>query len=405
MRPRRLDRLTRSLSVLGPLPQGDGSVGGVGLYNALLLEAVASASTREVRALAQRSRTISWVRPPGNRVRLMPAWEPGPFALQHVAPMLRSSRLPGILHVHYEAVLYGSTLVSLELPLFLRRLRSRGWRTVVTLHHFLGPDVDVEQLRFWKRAQIADALHLRALRWIQEALINSSDRVIVHEPRVASMIPAGARVSMIPHMSVRRDPRPRGRETRPSRKTAVLVFFGFLAPNKGLEKLFKAMRILEARGVPVRLEVVGGLHPRLVRDNSYVQFINGLKDLAAGAHSITLRGYLALPEVDEILENADGFIFPYEAVIGSSGALAYAAAFGRQVLVSQALSDFMGLGSEGWVRSFDLTEEAIAACVRIWATEGSTPIDGLPRWLEMRAPERIGALHEHVYQRMDSVSD
>lgn len=397
LRPLAIEPAARDLVMLGPLPQSDGGVGGVGLYDALALEAIGAASSRRVFALAQSSGRLTDIGHLADRVRVLRAWRPGIAALSDVWSTI--SRLtPGILHLQYEAALYGSGVVSLFLPGFLRRIRARGWKSVVTFHHFIGGDFGVEQLRLWKRAQTIDPLLLRLLCRVQREIAESADAVIVHEPGQRREMPRNARVFVIPHLAEARDLAPAREVARAGRR---VLYYGFLAPYKGLEQLFDAFHLLAARGVDVTLDVIGGAHPRLMKDHTYRRFLQRLEASAGRSNAIAMHGYLPIPEVEQLMSRSQAAIFPYLAALSSSGAVSYAASFGLQILASNALSSFMGLDAEAWVRRFDVSPASIAACVEAWSAEPQETPAELSRWLHGRSLESVGRLHERAYKAIE----
>lgn len=116
----------------------------------------------------------------------------------------------------------------------------------------------------------------------------------------------------------------------------VLLTFGLISPDKGLENVIRAMpQILEREPNTVYL-IVGATHPH-IRARHGESYREGLQQLAnelgVGNNVRFLNRYVELSELSEFLALADIYITPYlkEQQI-SSGTLAYAVGSGRATI-------------------------------------------------------------------------
>ena len=112
----------------------------------------------------------------------------------------------------------------------------------------------------------------------------------------------------------------------------LVVFFGFLHPEKGLARLIEAVaqvhrvrpgiRLVLAGGVESH-SVLGGAAAALRRDLERVARLHGI------AHGVTFTGYLPEEDVSRLLQCADAVVLPFDAgVTGKSGSLLAALAHG-----------------------------------------------------------------------------
>jgi glycosyltransferase involved in cell wall biosynthesis len=333
---------------VGPLAECSGRVGGVGFYLAELVNALPT--PRRAVVLAQRSETIPV---PDADVRNI--WKPGRGALLGIDRAL--PRTPSIVHVQYETSLYGSPLVSFQLPYFIRRWRRLGHRVVVTMHHVVGRDFDVEQLRLWKPSSPYDSVLPMLLRRLQRAIVSAADVAIVHETS-QRIVFEDLDVRVVPLFIPARPKLPLG-DPGPVLR---LVFFGFLAPYKGVLELARAVAALAVDGRPVALDVIGGAHPRLRDEPGHRRFLAELEAVAARSPAVSLHGYLSDAEVDAKLAAADLTMLPYRAVISASAALARAASLGVGFAVSRPLAETLHL-PEGTL-SFEADEAGIMEFLR-----------------------------------------
>ena len=148
----------------------------------------------------------------------------------------------------------------------------------------------------------------------------------------------GSRIAVIPH----------GVPDRPLVATApmkerfgfvgreVLMTFGLLSPNKGIETMIRALPAIVAAHPDVLYVVLGATHPHLVAREGEA-YRDSLKALAAELGvADALRfvdGFLAQEELLDYIQAADIYVIPYltETQI-TSGTLAYAVALGKPIV-------------------------------------------------------------------------
>lgn len=116
----------------------------------------------------------------------------------------------------------------------------------------------------------------------------------------------------------------------------VLLTFGLLSPNKGIENVISALPQVVGRHPSVAYVVLGATHPQLLREQGE-RYREGLvrmaADLGVGAHVVFHDRYVEMPELLAFLGAADLYVTPYlnEDQI-ASGTLAYAFGCGKAVL-------------------------------------------------------------------------
>lgn len=116
----------------------------------------------------------------------------------------------------------------------------------------------------------------------------------------------------------------------------VLLTFGLLSPNKGIENVLKALPAIIKRHPDVIYIILGATHPQILKLNGDAyrimlqQLVNKLN---LGQHVIFQNRFVALRELCEFLGIADIYVTPYleEAQI-TSGTLAYAMGTGKAVI-------------------------------------------------------------------------
>jgi glycosyltransferase involved in cell wall biosynthesis len=118
-------------------------------------------------------------------------------------------------------------------------------------------------------------------------------------------------------------------------KTVILTF-GLLSPNKGIEVVIDAMpQVLESRPDATYI-VLGATHPNLVRDQGEA-YREGLQARAAklgiGAHVVFLDQFVDRPTLLEYIAMCDVYVTPYlNQAQMTSGTLAYSFGLGNAVV-------------------------------------------------------------------------
>lgn len=116
----------------------------------------------------------------------------------------------------------------------------------------------------------------------------------------------------------------------------VILTFGLISPNKGIETMIEALPAIVARCPDAVYVVMGATHPHLLRDAGETYRL-GLMDrveaLGLGNHVVFLNRFAERPELLDHIAMCDVYVTPYrdEAQM-TSGTLAYAHGLGRAVV-------------------------------------------------------------------------
>jgi glycosyltransferase involved in cell wall biosynthesis len=116
----------------------------------------------------------------------------------------------------------------------------------------------------------------------------------------------------------------------------VLLTFGLLSPNKGIESVIKALPQILARHSNVVYMVSGITHPHILRreGDKYRHYLQDLaRDLGVEANVIFRNRFVSPQELVELIGAADIYITPYKhkaQVV--SGTLAYALSAGKAII-------------------------------------------------------------------------
>jgi glycosyltransferase involved in cell wall biosynthesis len=116
----------------------------------------------------------------------------------------------------------------------------------------------------------------------------------------------------------------------------VLITFGLLSPNKGIENVLQALPAVIKKHPDVVYIILGATHPHILksRGDAYRIMLQQLvRKLDIGEHVIFQNRFVELKELCEFLGIADIYVTPYleEAQI-TSGTLAYAMGTGKAII-------------------------------------------------------------------------
>ena len=225
-----------------------------------------------------------------------------------------------MVSLQHEYGIFGGRAGSYILAL-LRELRM----PVVTTLHTILQDPTPDQLRVLEEiASLSDRLVVmseRGSRFLQEVY-----RV---PPEKIDLIPHG--IPDVPFV----DPSFHKDLFGVEGKT-VLLSFGLLSPNKGIENVIAAMPAILAKHPNVVYIVLGATHPHVLRDEGEtyrlsLQRLAHQKDVESNV--IFYNRFVALEELVQFISAADIYITPYleEAQI-ASGTLAYTLGAGKAVI-------------------------------------------------------------------------
>ncbi|CAB5111133.1 Glycosyltransferase [Olavius algarvensis associated proteobacterium Delta 3] len=116
----------------------------------------------------------------------------------------------------------------------------------------------------------------------------------------------------------------------------VLLTFGLLSPNKGIENVLQALPVVLKKHPDLVYIILGATHPHILNlhgDAYRIMLQQLVNKLAIGEHVIFQNRFVELKELCEFLGIADIYLTPYleEAQI-TSGTLAYAMGTGKAVI-------------------------------------------------------------------------
>ncbi len=223
-----------------------------------------------------------------------------------------------VLCVQHEYGIFGGIAGSHLLSL----LREVRMPIVTTLHTILSEPDDAQ-------------------RQVMNEIVGLSERLVVMSDHAATLLHevhgvSDTRIDRIPHGIARLPLLPRGKHLLGVDGKAVLLTFGLLSPDKGIEYVIDALpEILEQNPETVYV-VVGATHPHVKeREGETYRIMLESRARRLGVHGAMIfhDRFVSRGELADFLSAADIYITPYlkpEQI--ASGTLAYAVGSGRAVI-------------------------------------------------------------------------
>jgi glycosyltransferase involved in cell wall biosynthesis len=181
-------------------------------------------------------------------------------------------------------------------------------------------------------------------RRVAEALIARSDRIMVMAERGREILRSAygvpdSKIAVIPH-GVPDRPQVAPATMQPRfgwQGRRVILTFGLLAPDKGIDTMIRAMPMVAAQHPDALYVVLGATHPNIVREQGGEKLREDLIALAAslGVESNVrlIDGYVEQEDLLDHLQAADIYVTPYtNPAQVTSGTLSYAIGMGKPVI-------------------------------------------------------------------------
>jgi glycosyltransferase involved in cell wall biosynthesis len=197
-------------------------------------------------------------------------------------------------------------------------------------------------------------------RIVMEEIVALSDRVIVMSRRSSKFLQdvfavSEDKIDLIPHGVPDlpfSDPN-YYKDSSGTEGKSVLLTFGLLSPNKGIEKVIEALPLIVAQHPEVVYVIAGATHPHVRRregDQYRLQMQALARKLGVERHVIFHNRFVSPDEMAQFVGSADIYITPYRYEAQAvSGTLAYALGAGKAIIstpywyASELLDDNRGI--------------------------------------------------------------
>lgn len=282
-------------------------------------------------------------------VEVSRCWEMGVRSILQIARALwRARKELDVIHIQYTFALYGGAGSAAVFPLLLLLLKLSRIPVVVTMHEVVP--LSAVNNNFWDETGIKkNRTILKAGMHRLVQMVNFlSSRVIVHEPIFKDVMEteygcSPGKISVIPHGVEKYDGLTGNflaRKLLDIKQKRVLLFFGYLAKYKGLERLIDAFAKLSDDYI---LIIAGGEHPRLKGDPDYESYLTLLRKRASHSKGeVRFTGFVDETKIPIYFSAADVLLLPYTKLTSASGPLALCVSNKKPFLAAQSLAGVIG---------------------------------------------------------------
>jgi glycosyltransferase involved in cell wall biosynthesis len=243
-----------------------------------------------------------------------------------------------VVHVQHSSDIFG---FDGRLPRLLTLLRARGIRTVVTFHSVHSRlTAALERKRgvpeFHRRiGELADTLVVHGAKGMHDVLLRQG-------------IP-GHKVAVIPHGTelVSSPSRAEARALLGLREDGpLLLYFGFVHPQKSVHTALLAMRHLTELAPAARICIAGSVQNRTRVNQAYAASLRWLSARPSLASRVVMRdGYSSAEATRALFRAADVVLLPYREGYGSASGVAHQAIGAGRLLLCSASPKFAELAS------------------------------------------------------------
>lgn len=292
-----------------------------------------------------------------------------------------------VIVLSFEAYMFGNLLLGFVALCLFSILRLFGKRVVVLMHQVPKELSFVGGVR-----KFITKIGIGALRTI----LNTFDKVIVFEEALRKRI--GDNAVFVPHFvpELESIDQHKARQTLGLSKSKLIVlYFGYIAPYKGLEKLID----LWADDSNVQLIIAGGVNPNHRNNPAIMQYVSKIL-LQAKQKNIITTGFVSEEKIPFYYSACDAVVLPYVEFMSSSGPMSLAWGYGKPVIMSYTLRAYM--------ESVDISESIHASGIDVGDIFYSSNKESLARVLRglgsLKKKFEVMATHMQVARSLTYVS-
>ncbi len=317
-----------------------------------------------------------------------------------------------VVHIQQEvycfAPKYAPYISPYLLVLLQLLLRLLGIKVIVTIHGVV-PLAYINK-DFTENNKVATPLIItrHGLKTLYYGLVSTANKVIVHNELIKGYLinDYGANVNKIIVIPLPLYTYPENKKNPDilqklkDQKKKIILFFGYLAPYKGLDtfiKAFQSFNLSENNAVAL---ISGSIPKRLVNDPKYLKWLEDLKELSSKISKDIIWDQRFIPdnEIQSYFINADIVVVPYSEGIASSGPLAHSVNANKPTLLSEVFRDVVDD-----TLIFGNTSEELGSALSKFFLDNNfkdTLLNMVNRQKELWSSRNIGKLTHGVYREL-----
>jgi glycosyltransferase involved in cell wall biosynthesis len=234
--------------------------------------------------------------------------------------------------VSFELYMFGGLFTTALSLILLSILRMSGKRVIFILHQapatlsdFIDNPIQAAMLNAGKY-------------FFYNLVLLASSHIIVFEEQLKENLGQNPKIMVIPHFVPNSDQKNKIEARRVldlPKENFIVLYFGFLAPYKGVDLLIRQWRKSE----DFTLIIAGGINPNHKDNASINAHVRTIKQSSIEKH-ILVTDFIPEDRISYWFSACDAVILPYRTFLSSSGPLSLAFSYERPVLLSKALADY-----------------------------------------------------------------
>jgi glycosyltransferase involved in cell wall biosynthesis len=225
--------------------------------------------------------------------------------------------------------MYGSFVYAAFALLGFGLLRLSGKKVVLILHQVPAVDAEIGT------KGIVRAFQRLLIRAFYVLVYFASTRIAVFEKYLSELLGDNSQVIVIPHVlpkieGVGRDEA--RRELGWEKNVKVALFFGYISPYKGIERLLSAYE----KDSNYNIVIAGGINPNHLGKVEVERYFDSIRSIAK-EKAVEITGVVPEEKIETYIAAADVIILPYKIMFSSSGPLAWGIAYAKPILMSREM--------------------------------------------------------------------
>ena len=240
------------------------------------------------------------------------------------------------LIISLEAYMFGSLAHLAFFYLILLTLRLfRGTPIIIIAHQVTDAHF------FAGLSRVVQTIRHRLSQLMYVFLHGISSRIIVFESSLKDNLVFSTKTFVIPHAVETQKPASltlARKQLAPPHSARIVLFFGYIAEYKGLDRLLDAWPSDES--LNMQLVLAGGPNMHHETNREYRGFVRKIV-AKAEAKNVHITGFVQEKDIPLYFSASDCVIVPYDRFFSSSGPLSLASSYEKPLLLSQELMSYI----------------------------------------------------------------
>ncbi len=261
-----------------------------------------------------------------------------------LAQAIQSDKTNAHILFSLELAMFGGRLSLLGVILLLVWLKLCGKKTFIVAHQVITNIQDMEGHLGKTSPTLMTNINNLILKEFYRLTVWSSYKTIVFEQTFKdylNTVGKPSKIVVIPHGVEKFTDAASKTQARKKlqidERKQVILLFGFLAWYKGTDWIVNQIDKESLQKHNIQIIIAGGPNPNRLELDFYQKYLQDLQR-TADEKNITITGFVPEDQIGLYFHAADLVLFPYRALMSSSGPLSITLAFGTPLLLADKLS-------------------------------------------------------------------